>query len=67
MYRRVIHLRSITMNALTDTTELAADLSEINQQMLDLLHQAERLLRAAAGPDLPGGPRPTGWRTSRWR
>ena len=38
------------MNALTDTTELAADLSEINQQMLDLLRQAARLLRAAPDP-----------------
>ena len=38
------------MNALTDTSELAADLTAIHEQMLDLLHQAERLLRAAPDP-----------------
>jgi hypothetical protein len=38
------------MNAMTDTTELASDLAEIHEQMTELLHQAERLLRGA--PDL---------------
>lgn len=38
------------MNTPTAPTELAADLTAIHEQMLDLLHQAERLLREA--PDL---------------
>ena len=38
------------MNAESDTTELASDLAEIHEQMTELLHQAERLMRHA--PDL---------------